>query len=109
MNFYAESVVLLWTTAMRFGQSGGRSLRALPTSATRKMAAPLPIAWPGAVARSLASTERCQIIAGAGVGDYLCQCPAAPHLSYRVVVRLKVTVHGRPSTRVPEPAWSVNL
>lgn len=33
MNFYAESVVLLWTTAMRFGQSGGRSLRALPTSA----------------------------------------------------------------------------
>jgi hypothetical protein len=32
MNFYAESVVLLWTTAMRFGQSGGRSQQALPTN-----------------------------------------------------------------------------
>jgi hypothetical protein len=32
MNFYAESVVLLWTTAMRFGQSGGRAQHALPTN-----------------------------------------------------------------------------
>jgi len=32
MNFYAESVVLLWTTAMRFGQSGGRSRQALPAN-----------------------------------------------------------------------------
>jgi hypothetical protein len=32
MNFYAESVVLLWTTAMRIGQSGGRSRQALPTN-----------------------------------------------------------------------------
>jgi hypothetical protein len=40
MNFYAESVVLLWTTAMRFGQSGGRSLRALPTSARVSHRAP---------------------------------------------------------------------
>lgn len=32
MNFYVESVVLLWTTAMRVGQSGGRSRQALPTN-----------------------------------------------------------------------------
>jgi hypothetical protein len=32
MNFYAESVVLLWTTAMRCGQSRRRSQQALPTN-----------------------------------------------------------------------------
>jgi hypothetical protein len=30
MNFYAESVVLLWTTAMRFGHPAGRSQQTLP-------------------------------------------------------------------------------
>jgi hypothetical protein len=32
MNFYAESVVLLWTTAMRFGHAGVRAQHALPAN-----------------------------------------------------------------------------
>lgn len=75
-----------------------------------EMAALLPIARPGALGRSQVNAEGdARSLMALTQGHCLCRRQATACPGYRLVFLLKVTVHGRPSTRDPEPDCTVNL